>query len=127
MALEFKCPKCRQSVISGFLQRGETMPCPHCAALIEIPEYALDTNKVPSIKTKKKKNAEETTIKVSHEEVKLNIIEREDIWPICPYCEKELCEINAISKGWGLYFAKNTVFFCPFCHKVLGFGQSRMM
>ncbi len=29
--------------------------------------------------------------------------------------------------GDGLIIGRNNVFFCPYCRKVLGFGQSRMM
>jgi hypothetical protein len=51
---------------------------------------------------------------------------REDIAPVCPFCEKELEEVYMKTKGLGLWTGKNVVYFCPHCLKVLGFGQSRM-
>ncbi len=51
---------------------------------------------------------------------------REDIAPLCPFCEQELEEVYAKTKGWGLLTGKNVIYFCPHCLKVLGFGQSRM-
>ena len=59
--------------------------------------------------------------------VDFNLTTREDISPICPFCEKWLDEVYVKSKGLGLLQGKNVVYFCPFCSKVLGFGQSRMM
>jgi len=51
---------------------------------------------------------------------------REDIAPVCPFCNKELEEVYMKAKGLGLWAGKNLVYFCPHCSKVLGFGQSRM-
>jgi len=59
--------------------------------------------------------------------VDFKLTTREDISPICPFCEKWLDEVYVKSKGLGLLQGKNVVYFCPFCSKVLGFGQSRMM
>lgn len=56
-----------------------------------------------------------------------HIVERNDLVPLCPHCGKELHEIYRKSKGLALVVGRNTVFFCPHCHKVLGFGQSRMV
>ena len=55
-----------------------------------------------------------------------DVIEREDIAPLCPHCDKKLTEVYRRSRGAGLFVGRNIVFFCPHCHKVLGFGQSRM-
>jgi len=56
-----------------------------------------------------------------------NVVDREDLTPLCPHCEHELTEIYARWKGLGFIEGRNTIFFCPHCMKVLGFGQSRMM
>ena len=58
---------------------------------------------------------------------KLQLIQRDDLTPVCPHCDKELESIFVKSKGLGLIEGKNTIYFCPHCRKVLGFGQSRMM
>ena len=55
-----------------------------------------------------------------------NVVERNDLLPICPHCDKELTEVHRKSKGAGLLVGRNSVFFCPHCRKVLGVGQSRM-
>ncbi|MFO7768509.1 MAG: hypothetical protein R6W82_06110 [bacterium] len=39
----------------------------------------------------------------------------------------ELKEVFARSKGAGFIEGRNIVYFCPHCHKALGFGQSRMI
>lgn len=56
----------------------------------------------------------------------INVIERDDLMPLCPHCEKELKDVYRKSRGAGIIVGRNSVFFCPHCHKVLGFGQSRM-
>ena len=58
--------------------------------------------------------------------MKLQIVEREDLLPICPHCNAQLAEVYVKTKGLGLFTGKNVVYFCPHCNKVLGFGQSRM-
>ena len=57
---------------------------------------------------------------------KMEILEREDLLPVCPFCEAELRHVYRKSKGAGLLVGRNVVYFCPHCRKVLGFGQSRM-
>jgi len=59
--------------------------------------------------------------------VSFKFTKREDISPICPFCEKWLDEVYINTKGLGWMEGKNVIYFCPFCSKVLGFGQSRMM
>ena len=59
--------------------------------------------------------------------MQLQLVERNDLSPVCPHCEKPLVEVYVKSKGLGFIASKNNLFFCPHCHKVLGFGQSRMM
>ncbi|QDT95575.1 hypothetical protein [Gimesia aquarii] len=44
-------------------------------------------------------------------------IEKEDIKPICPHCEKELDKLVEVNRGW---FSVNRVFCCPFCKKIVG-------
>lgn len=57
----------------------------------------------------------------------LRFTQRDDIAPICPFCQKWLDEVYVKTKGLGWLEGKNVLYFCPFCSKVLGFGQSRMM
>lgn len=56
-----------------------------------------------------------------------NVVKRDDLTPICPHCSETLPEVYIRTKGLGFVEAKNVMFFCPHCRKVLGFGQSRMM
>ncbi len=44
-------------------------------------------------------------------------IEKEDIDPICPHCEKVLKKLIEVKRGW---FSINRVFCCPHCHKIVG-------
>jgi predicted HNH restriction endonuclease len=60
-------------------------------------------------------------------ESEITITERNDLVPKCPHCEKALNEVYVQKKGVGVILARSSVFFCPNCHKVLGFGESRMM
>ena len=55
------------------------------------------------------------------------IVDRKDLAPVCPHCEKDLREVYRQSRGAGLIVGRNCVFFCPHCRKVLGFAQSRMI
>lgn len=55
------------------------------------------------------------------------IVKREDLAPVCPFCEKELTEVYARAKGVALIQGTNVVYFCPHCHKVLGIGHGRMI
>jgi len=122
MPLSFKCHKCKNEIISGYLNRGETMACPFCGVIIVIPDTAKETSKPATIKSKV------PSIKSSFgKKWELKITEKDDIPPVCPYCEIELTEFYIRSKGWGFINTKDSVYFCPNYHKVLGFGQSRMM
>ena len=51
---------------------------------------------------------------------------RPDLKPKCPYCQMELEEIY-FKVVWKFFLAlsANGVFFCPYCLKVFGCGQSR--
>jgi hypothetical protein len=44
-------------------------------------------------------------------------IEKENIKPVCPHCEKEVKKLIEVSRNW---FAVNRVFCCPHCHKIVG-------
>ena len=53
--------------------------------------------------------------------------EREDKEkPKCPYCEQELDRVSFQKKGAGFILPVNVIYFCPYCKKVLGAGQSRL-
>ena len=41
---------------------------------------------------------------------------KEDEWPVCPWCKKELRELKYKSRGW---LATWTVFWCPHCRSLL--------
>lgn len=56
----------------------------------------------------------------------LKITVRDDIAPLCSHCEQPLDEVYIRSKGLGLFMPQNTLCFCPNCHKILGFGQSKV-
>ena len=58
---------------------------------------------------------------------KFKFVQRDDVKPKCPHCEKELTEVYTRYKGAGFVEGRNIIYFCPYCHKVLGFGQSRMI
>jgi len=57
----------------------------------------------------------------------LEFVEREDVSPVCPHCEKELTEVHTRSRGIPFIQGKNIVYFCPHCRRILGFGQGRMI
>ena len=44
-------------------------------------------------------------------------IEKADIRPKCPHCEKELDKLIEVKRGW---FTINRVFCCPLCQKIVG-------
>ncbi len=121
MGLKFKCSTCRKPVISGYLKRGEIMACPHCGALVTIPDFATESDESPSIRSQRGPSLSQEQIKPE-----LKLTEREDLVPVCPYCEASLNEIYTRTKGIPFISADNTVYFCPHCLKVLGFGKSRM-
>ena len=58
---------------------------------------------------------------------RLKIIKRNDLTPLCYHCDRQLTEVYSKSSGSGFVVGKDTVYFCPHCSKVLGFGQSRMV
>ncbi|MFY0651265.1 MAG: hypothetical protein JXQ96_04495 [Cyclobacteriaceae bacterium] len=44
-------------------------------------------------------------------------IEREDIEPVCPYCEKKVTRLVEVKRT---FFDITRVICCPECHKILG-------
>ena len=50
--------------------------------------------------------------------------EDDDRKPICPYCEKEIDEIQYIEQKGLLHMSRMMLFVCPHCMKVLGGGTS---
>ena len=55
------------------------------------------------------------------------VVYREDLTPVCPYCEREISEVYARKRGFPLGEGRSIMFFCPHCRKVLGFGKERMI
>jgi len=55
------------------------------------------------------------------------VVNREDLHLVCPHCEKEFSEIYTQGKGTAFVEGRTHVYFCPNCHKVLGFAQGRMI
>lgn len=60
-------------------------------------------------------------------ETKLTVTERNNLTPVCPFCDKELDQVFVKTKGMGMLIGKTAICFCPYCRKVLGFAESRMM
>jgi len=59
------------------------------------------------------------------EKVPFVVVTREDLAPVCPYCEARLEEVYRKATGIGFFlFARSVLYFCPSCRKVLGAGQS---
>jgi hypothetical protein len=55
-----------------------------------------------------------------------SFVERNDLTPVCPYCEAALPEV--FTRGKGITIAppgRTVVYFCPNCLKVLGIAQGR--
>jgi hypothetical protein len=53
-------------------------------------------------------------------------IEQEDLWPICPYCEKKIREIKYFAQTGVIRLKVVRVFVCPHCLKILGTGMVGM-
>lgn len=53
---------------------------------------------------------------------------RDNEYPQCPHCERELREIVARQFDKGLFkITDKYIYFCPHCRKTLGVGQSAWM
>lgn len=48
---------------------------------------------------------------------------KEDVYPICPHCDKELVKIW--SRELEVTFGKRHIYFCPHCKKVLGVSHRK--
>jgi len=59
-------------------------------------------------------------------ETPFQAVRREDLDPVCPYCNEQITEVYYKAKGPALLFPRTAVYFCPHCRKVLGLAQSRM-
>ena len=53
------------------------------------------------------------------------LTKRDDVFPICPHCEKALYEIwyREIKTGWGM--GRRFVYFCSSCHKTIGVSHRK--
>ncbi|MBT8240803.1 MAG: hypothetical protein HKN80_05045 [Acidimicrobiia bacterium] len=59
-------------------------------------------------------------------EVPFALVDRNDIAPRCPHCSAELHEVYRKGRGIPLGQGRTLIYFCPHCHKVLGFAQGRV-
>ncbi|MEW6239007.1 MAG: hypothetical protein AB1656_26805 [Candidatus Omnitrophota bacterium] len=48
---------------------------------------------------------------------------REDLEPVCPHCEKSLKKV--LGHSMKSLLGKRYIYFCPFCHKVLGISHRK--
>lgn len=56
----------------------------------------------------------------------LTLVDREDLVPDCPHCEKPVPEVYRKGTGFPLGQGRTLVYFCPHCNKVIGFAQGRV-
>ena len=55
------------------------------------------------------------------------VVKQVESLPLCPHCERELSHVYVRAEGAGFVVARNAIYFCPHCRKVLGVGASRMI
>ena len=55
------------------------------------------------------------------------LVDRDDLVPLCPHCGDEVNEVYRKATGVALGQGRTTIYFCPTCHKILGFSQGRMI
>ena len=55
------------------------------------------------------------------------LVDRDDLIPLCPHCGDGVHEVYRKATGVPIGQGKTTVYFCPSCHRILGFSQSRMI
>jgi len=48
-------------------------------------------------------------------------LEKKEIKPKCPHCEKEVDKLIEVDRGW---FSINKVFCCPHCLKIVGMAAA---
>ena len=54
------------------------------------------------------------------------LVDRPDLVPLCPHCDRELDEVYRRGSGVPIGQGRTLVYFCGTCRKVLGFAQGRM-
>jgi hypothetical protein len=54
------------------------------------------------------------------------LVDRADLVPMCPHCDQQLNEVYRRGTGFPLGQGRTLTYFCPHCHKILGFAQGRM-
>jgi hypothetical protein len=54
------------------------------------------------------------------------LVDRNDLSPLCPHCDRELNEVYRKGKGFPLGQGRTLIYFCPHCRKTLGFAQGRV-
>ena len=64
---------------------------------------------------------------VSTDRAPWTLVDREDLAPVCPHCEQALEMVFRRGIGFPLGQGRTLVYFCPHCHKVLGFAQGRVL
>ena len=55
-----------------------------------------------------------------------SLVDRTDLVPLCPHCQGQLHEAYRKGTGVPLGQGRTLMYFCPHCHKVLGFAQGRV-
>jgi uncharacterized protein with PIN domain len=53
----------------------------------------------------------------------ISLVQRDDVTPICPYCEVELHDVSFQELSG--FLGRRYVYFCPQCHKVLGLSHRK--
>ena len=53
----------------------------------------------------------------------IEVVETEEVKPVCPHCEKELTSVFA--QLMSTVFGKRYIYFCGLCKKVLGVTQRK--
>ncbi|MEZ5357558.1 MAG: hypothetical protein R3F48_01925 [Candidatus Zixiibacteriota bacterium] len=56
----------------------------------------------------------------------LTLTRRDDIAPVCPFCNTQINELYYRAKGLGWLVGRNVIYFCPHCKKIVGVAQSRL-
>lgn len=54
------------------------------------------------------------------------LVDREDLSPVCPHCDRSLTEVYRRGVGFPLGEGRTLVYFCPHCRRTLGFAQGRV-
>lgn len=55
------------------------------------------------------------------------LVDRNDLVPLCPHCNAELNEVYRKGRGFPIAQGRTLIYFCPTCHKTLGFAQGRAL